>query len=85
MHVRTSMYLFKTKWRCQVFMYPCEIQEGCGYCEEYVKDIELLCKETIYTLIPEKYGISRSNITDIKNNTAKLRSFKEKIIEIRVK
>ena len=39
----------------------------------------MLHKGTTYTIISEKYGIGKSTITDIKNNKAKRRLFKEKM------
>ena len=53
--------------------------------ENKLEIIELLRKGTTYTVISEKYGIGRSTITDIKKNEAKLRSFKEKMMEMGVK
>ena len=53
--------------------------------ENKLEIIDLLRKGTSYTVISEKYGIGRSTITDIKNNEAKLKSFKEKMTEMGVK
>jgi len=53
--------------------------------EKKLEVLDLLQKKTSYTIIAEKYGISRSTITDIKNSEDKLRSFKEKMTEMGVK
>ena len=53
--------------------------------ENKLEIIDLLRKGTSYTVISEKYGIGRSTITNIKNNEAKLKSFKEKMTEMGIK
>jgi len=50
--------------------------------EKKLEVLDLLQKKTSYTVIAEKYGISRS---DIKNSENKLRPFKEKMTEMGIK
>ena len=53
--------------------------------ENKLETIDLLRKGTSYTVITEKYGIGRSTITDMKNNEAKPKLFKNKMTEMGVK
>ena len=42
-------------------------------------------KGASYSTVADKYGISRSTIADIKKNEGKLRSFKQRMIEMCLK
>lgn len=50
--------------------------------EEKLEIIESLKSGTSYAVISERYGIGRSTVANIKKNSSKLETFKQKTVEM---
>ena len=50
--------------------------------EEKLDILESIKSGTSYTVISERYGIGRSTVADIKKNSSKLVTFKQKTVEM---